>query len=94
MNRERFYGYIYNENGQHGGAKLLNGTIELNAFVEQHADSAPRIIVTDALDRCVLESRNGEVVVAPAHALTLEEVGYPDASEYGAQASAARRFRG
>ena len=39
-------------------------------------------------------SRKGEVVVAPAHALTLEEVGYPDASEYGAQASAARRFRG
>ncbi len=62
MNKEKFYGYIYNENGLHGDAKLLNGTIELNAFVEQHADSAPRIIVTDALDRCVLESRDGEVV--------------------------------
>lgn len=38
--------------------------------------------------------RNGEVVVAPAHGLTLDEVGYPGVGEYGAQAKAARRFRG
>ncbi|MDP9805874.1 tRNA pseudouridine38-40 synthase [Trueperella bonasi] len=38
--------------------------------------------------------RNGEVVVAPPHALTLDAVGYPKAEDYAAQAQAARRFRG
>ncbi|MCI7305290.1 MAG: tRNA pseudouridine(38-40) synthase TruA [Trueperella sp.] len=38
--------------------------------------------------------RNGEVVVAPPHPLTLEEIGYPDAERYGEQARLTRRYRG
>lgn len=38
--------------------------------------------------------RNGEVIVAPPHPLTLEEIGYPAPAEYGAQAVLARRYRG
>ncbi|VEI12815.1 tRNA pseudouridine(38-40) synthase TruA [Trueperella bialowiezensis] len=39
-------------------------------------------------------ARTGEVIVAPAHPLTLEEVGYPDPANYAQQARAARRYRG
>ncbi|WP_216381326.1 tRNA pseudouridine(38-40) synthase TruA [Arcanobacterium phocae] len=39
-------------------------------------------------------SRDGNVIVAPPHPLTLESVGYPEPGEYGPQASLARRFRG
>ncbi|MFP7707282.1 tRNA pseudouridine(38-40) synthase TruA [Trueperella sp. LYQ141] len=38
--------------------------------------------------------RDGEVVVAPAHPLTLAAVGYPDPARYGEQARIARQFRG
>ncbi|QOR47157.1 tRNA pseudouridine(38-40) synthase TruA [Trueperella pecoris] len=38
--------------------------------------------------------RNGEVIVAPPHPLTLEEIGYPAPAEYGAQAVLTRRYRG
>lgn len=38
--------------------------------------------------------RDGQVIVAPPHPLTLEEVGYPAPAEFGAQASRARRYRG
>lgn len=43
-----------------------------------------------------LEERNrdGQVIVAPAHPLTLAEVGYPEAGEYAAQAKRARTYRG
>ena len=44
--------------------------------------------------RLVEQERNGEVIVAPPHPLTLEAVGYPEASQYADQAQAARRFRG
>lgn len=44
--------------------------------------------------RLAARVRDGEVIVAPAHGLTLEEIGYPVASEYGRQAKLARRFRG
>ncbi|GGJ98901.1 tRNA pseudouridine synthase A [Pilimelia anulata] len=37
--------------------------------------------------------RAGEVTVAPAHGLTLVEVGYPDAAEYAAQDARTRRLR-
>ncbi|MFC5370504.1 tRNA pseudouridine synthase A [Arcanobacterium bovis] len=40
------------------------------------------------------KSRSSHVIVAPPHPLTLEAVGYPEESEYGVQARAARRFRG
>ncbi|WP_297564943.1 tRNA pseudouridine(38-40) synthase TruA [uncultured Arcanobacterium sp.] len=40
------------------------------------------------------QERNGETVCAPAHGLTLAEVGYPPSSEYAAQAQRARRYRG
>lgn len=40
------------------------------------------------------KTRNGEVIVAPAHGLTLEEIGYPQPEDYGKQAQLARRFRG
>lgn len=43
------------------------------------------------LEEC---SRDGQVVVAPPHPLTLEEIGYPGAAEFGAQARLARRYRG
>jgi tRNA pseudouridine38-40 synthase len=38
-------------------------------------------------------SRSSEVLVAPAHGLTLVEVGYPPESEFAAQAEATRRLR-
>lgn len=38
--------------------------------------------------------RNGEVIVAPPHPLTLEEIGYPTPEEYGVQAALTRRYRG
>jgi tRNA pseudouridine38-40 synthase len=38
-------------------------------------------------------SRSSEVLVAPAHGLTLLEVGYPPESDYAAQAEATRRMR-
>ena len=44
--------------------------------------------------RLVEASRDGQVIVAPPHPLTLEEVGYPDPEEYEAQAQRARVFRG
>ncbi|XCB30571.1 tRNA pseudouridine(38-40) synthase TruA [Arcanobacterium hippocoleae] len=44
--------------------------------------------------RLAAKLRNGEVIVAPAHGLTLAEVGYPAPDEYGAQAQLAKRFRG
>lgn len=44
--------------------------------------------------RLAEKSRDGQVIVAPPHPLTLEEVGYPSPREYGEQARAARRFRG
>ena len=37
--------------------------------------------------------RSSQVLVAPAHGLTLREVGYPPESEYAAQAEATRRMR-
>ncbi|GAA1601053.1 tRNA pseudouridine(38-40) synthase TruA [Actinoplanes couchii] len=40
-----------------------------------------------------LRERSSDVVVAPAHGLTLVEVGYPDAAEYEARAVATRRLR-
>ncbi len=40
------------------------------------------------------QKRTGETVCAPAHGLTLAEVGYPPPSEYAAQAQRARRYRG
>ncbi|WFN90749.1 tRNA pseudouridine(38-40) synthase TruA [Arcanobacterium wilhelmae] len=46
------------------------------------------------LKRLEASSRDGEVIVAPPHPLTLEEIGYPPESEYGTQAQLARRFRG
>lgn len=44
--------------------------------------------------RLAQRCRDGYVVVAPPHPLTLEDVGYPDPSEYESQAVRARRFRG
>ena len=38
-------------------------------------------------------TRDPAVTVAPAHGLTLEEVGYPPDDELAAQAEAARRLR-
>lgn len=38
--------------------------------------------------------RNGEVVVAAPHPLTLEEIGYPAPELYGEQATLTRRYRG
>lgn len=46
------------------------------------------------LARLEAKNRDGNVVVGPAHPLTLEAIGYPDESQYGAQAIAARRYRG
>ncbi|MGV9188211.1 tRNA pseudouridine(38-40) synthase TruA [Arcanobacterium canis] len=46
------------------------------------------------LERLKAASRDGEVVVAPPHPLTLEEIGYPREKDYGTQATLARRFRG
>ncbi len=43
--------------------------------------------------RLAQAERTGEVVVAPAHPLTLEGVGYPVPEAYGEQAQAARRYR-
>jgi tRNA pseudouridine38-40 synthase len=40
-----------------------------------------------------LRERSSEVTVAPAHGLTLVEVGYPDPGEYAARADATRRLR-
>jgi tRNA pseudouridine38-40 synthase len=40
-----------------------------------------------------LRERSSEVTVAPAHGLTLVEVGYPLESEYAARADATRRLR-
>lgn len=44
--------------------------------------------------RLAARNRDGEVVVAPPHPLTLEQVGYPVAEHYETQAIAARRYRG
>ncbi|MEG1061570.1 MAG: DUF3846 domain-containing protein [Oscillospiraceae bacterium] len=62
MDRDRYFGYIYGKGGKHAGAKQLNGTRAMEAFVRQNLDDAPRMIVTDVLDRCVLESKDGEVI--------------------------------
>ncbi|HWS38226.1 MAG TPA: tRNA pseudouridine(38-40) synthase TruA [Actinoplanes sp.] len=40
-----------------------------------------------------LRERSSDVVVAPAHGLTLVEVGYPEAADYEARAVATRRLR-
>ncbi|GAA2573276.1 tRNA pseudouridine(38-40) synthase TruA [Winogradskya consettensis] len=40
-----------------------------------------------------LRERSSEVTVAPAHGLTLVEVGYPDESEYADRADTTRRLR-
>lgn len=40
-----------------------------------------------------LRERSSEVTVAPAHGLTLVEVGYPEMSEYADRADATRRLR-
>jgi tRNA pseudouridine38-40 synthase len=40
-----------------------------------------------------LRERSSEVTVAPAHGLTLVEVGYPAESEYAERADATRRLR-
>ncbi|WP_305786140.1 tRNA pseudouridine(38-40) synthase TruA [Symbioplanes lichenis] len=40
-----------------------------------------------------LRERSSEVTVAPAHGLTLVEVGYPDEAEYAGRADATRRLR-
>jgi tRNA pseudouridine38-40 synthase len=40
-----------------------------------------------------LRERSTEVTVAPAHGLTLVEVGYPDPAEYAVRAEATRRLR-
>ncbi len=40
-----------------------------------------------------LRERSSEVTVAPAHGLTLVEVGYPDEAEYAERADATRRLR-
>ena len=40
-----------------------------------------------------LRERSSDVVVAPAHGLTLIAVGYPDEAEYAARAEATRRLR-
>ncbi|MDO5024904.1 MAG: tRNA pseudouridine synthase A [Trueperella sp.] len=45
--------------------------------------------------RLLERSRDGQVIVAPPHPLTLVAVGYPDdPADYAAQSQAARRFRG
>ncbi|WP_376975327.1 tRNA pseudouridine(38-40) synthase TruA [Arcanobacterium hippocoleae] len=44
--------------------------------------------------RLAARLRNGEVIVAPAHGLTLAKIGYPPPTEWAAQALRARRFRG
>lgn len=46
------------------------------------------------LERLASRTRNGEVIVAPAHGLTLAEIGYPEPTDYGKQAQLARRYRG
>jgi tRNA pseudouridine38-40 synthase len=40
-----------------------------------------------------LRERSSEVTVAPAHGLTLVEVGYPDAADFASRADATRRLR-
>lgn len=44
--------------------------------------------------RLAERSRDGQVIVAPPHPLTLDAVGYPPPAEYGSQATRARRYRG
>lgn len=45
-------------------------------------------------ERLAARNRDGNVIVAPPHPLTLEAIGYPEDGDYGAQARAARRYRG
>jgi tRNA pseudouridine38-40 synthase len=40
-----------------------------------------------------LRERSSQVTVAPAHGLTLVEVGYPDEADYAGRADATRRLR-
>jgi tRNA pseudouridine38-40 synthase len=40
-----------------------------------------------------MRDRSSEVTVAPAHGLTLVEVGYPAETEYAERADATRRLR-
>jgi tRNA pseudouridine38-40 synthase len=40
-----------------------------------------------------LRERSSEVTVAPAHGLTLVEVGYPAEGDYASRADATRRMR-
>lgn len=46
------------------------------------------------VERLTSRIRNGEVIVAPAHGLTLAEIVYPEPADYGKQAQLARRYRG
>ncbi|QRV01810.1 tRNA pseudouridine(38-40) synthase TruA [Arcanobacterium phocisimile] len=44
--------------------------------------------------RLIEQNRDGQVVIAPPHPLTLERIGYPEPELYGVQAAQARRYRG
>ncbi len=50
--------------------------------------------VTWAAQRLAEQCRDGQVIVAAPHPLSLAEISYPAPSEYGVQAEKARRFRG
>jgi tRNA pseudouridine38-40 synthase len=83
-------------------AGVLVGTVRADAFCHHMVRSLVGCLVSVgegrrppgwAAEVLAAERRDPAVTVAPAHGLTLEEVGYPPDDELAARASAARRMR-
>ena len=81
---------------------LLVGTLRADAFCHRMVRSIVGCLVRvgegyrepDWISRVLTEKVRGpEMLVLAAHGLTLEEVAYPDASRFAAQAAATRRMR-
>lgn len=81
---------------------LLVGAVRADAFCQQMVRSLVGALLSVGDGRRDVSwpasllsatSRSSEITVAPAHGLTLVEVGYPLESDYESQASTARRIR-
>lgn len=83
-------------------AGVLSATVQADAFCQQMVRSLVGAMLAVGEGRRTAQwlggllrrsERSSEVLVAPAHGLTLVAVGYPDESAYAAQAKATRNLR-
>lgn len=89
---------------QESTAQLIEGRVRADAFCHSQVRTLMGTLIEVGRgarsedwprQRLLERSRDGQVIVAPPHPLTLAAVGYPaDPADYASQAAAARRFRG